>query len=357
MRLSRKHVLCWPAALAAAGLTFLGAPAQPVEGRRAVVECPAPHVIKWPANKPVWSLCWIAPNASSGVDGSGLELRHMFYKGKEVLYRAHVPCLNVKYDPGGCGGPNLSYRDWANFLVPFEANNVTVPGLYAEPTMPPKTVCDHPGTDKGTFSGVAAEMREDCLILTSQMSAGWYRYVMKWTFRHDGTIEPRFEFTAVENPCVYKPHHHHVYWRLDFDVDGALDNVIEEYDFPKKAWIPLQIEASRMNDFAQHRKWRVRNKGTNRGYEVIPGANDGVADSWGVADVWALRYHPNEIDDGGATGGPNGDAIHVSNYLNKENIDGQDVVLWYRGGHRHVAKAGHIGCIAVGPTLKPFGGW
>jgi hypothetical protein len=320
-------------------------------------DCAAPHHIVWPAKKPVWSLCWVSPDASSGVDGSGLELRHVYYKGHQVLYRAHVPCLNVKYDPGGCGGSTLSYRDWARSLVPFEANNVKVPGLYAEPTVPPKTVCDHPGVDKGTFSGVAAEKRADRLILTTQMSAGWYRYIHSWTFFPNGTIQAHFAFTGVNSPCIIKPHNHHVYWRFDFDIDGAPNDVIEEYNAASKTWRAFKTETSRLSDAKHTRHWRVRDKKTKRGYEVIPGATDGVADTWGVADMWALRYHYNEIDDGGRTTGPSADAAHMSKYINGENIDGQDVVLWYRAGFRHISKPGHIGCHTVGPTLRPFGTW
>jgi hypothetical protein len=32
-----------------------------------------------------------------------VELRYVDYKGKRVLYRAHVPILNVKYDGNACG--------------------------------------------------------------------------------------------------------------------------------------------------------------------------------------------------------------------------------------------------------------
>src|SRR5262249_35139908 len=67
--------------------------------------------INWPDGNPVWSFYWVPPDESSGTDGSGLELRNVFYKGHLVLYRAHLPILNVKYDPGGCGGSSLSYRD------------------------------------------------------------------------------------------------------------------------------------------------------------------------------------------------------------------------------------------------------
>src|SRR5215813_12857691 len=111
--------------------------------------------IDWPSTKPVWSFWWIPPNQSSGIDGSGLELRYVYYYRRLVLWRAHVPILNVNYAPGTCGNPPYAtpcYRDWANEFAAFETNNVIQPG-YAEPTIPPVTVCDHPGSDSGTFEG------------------------------------------------------------------------------------------------------------------------------------------------------------------------------------------------------------
>jgi Copper amine oxidase, enzyme domain len=90
---------------------------------------------------------------------------------------------------------------------------------------------------------------------------------------------------------------------------------------------------------------RVRDKVKNIGYEVDPGPEDfGVPDAWSGADIWALRYHGNELDDGGSSGGGvNHDAAHTNNWLNNENIDGQDVVLWYRVGRRHVGSSQCVG--------------
>jgi hypothetical protein len=322
----------------------------PMLAQSATTSCEPPYKVDWPASNPVWSLCWMPPGNSSGVDGSGLELRNVFYKGKCVLRQAHVPVLNVQYDPGGCGGgPSLSYRDWQNALMPFEADNVVAPG-YAEPTTPPKTVCDHPGTDGGQFYGVAVQKLSDRFILTTQLQAGHYRYIQTWTFHLDGTIEPRFGFTALTNPCTTQPHNHHVYWRLDFDIDGPKDDVIEELN--GVTWKARVSETSRKN--APGRMWRVRDKKTNRGYLIQPGAHDGISDSWGTADMWALLYRSTEMDDGGALAGPGGDSIHLANYMNGANINGRNVVLWMHAMHRH---AGGIGCQMVGPTLKPFGSW
>jgi hypothetical protein len=46
----------------------------------------------------LWRFLVVRPAASSGTNGSGVELRYVDYRGKRLLYRAHVPILNVKYD-------------------------------------------------------------------------------------------------------------------------------------------------------------------------------------------------------------------------------------------------------------------
>jgi len=63
----------------------------------------------------LWTFTAVRPAASSGTNGSGIELRYVNYRGKRVLYRAHVPILNVEYFQddinAGCGP---TYRDWQN---------------------------------------------------------------------------------------------------------------------------------------------------------------------------------------------------------------------------------------------------
>ena len=312
------------------------------------LSCQSPNYIEWPAANPVWKFCWVAPPNSSGVDGSGIELREVYYRNKLVLARAHIPVLNVKYDAGGCGGTDLSYRDWLDSYKAFEANNVLSSG-YAEPTVPPRTVCDHPGYDAGSFSGVAVEKLADRLTLTTQLQAGWYRYIHQWNFYLDGRIEPRMYFTAVDNYCTPKPHHHNAYWRFDFDLAGAGNDLIEEQNSGTSS--PLALgETTDLK--ATGRTWRVRDTGTGDTVELIPGTNDGLADAFAVADAWALAWHSTELDDGGATSGTDGDKEHISNYLNGEPIaDGtRDTVLWYRSGTYHNGDS--AACDATGPTLK-----
>ena len=309
--------------------------------------CDPNHLVRWPDSNPVWQLCWTSPTNSSGIDGSGLEITDVMYNGRLVMGRGHLPVVNVKYDPGGCGGPNLSYRDWNWELVRFEANNVIRPG-YAEPTIPPRTVCDTPGADVGTFSGVAAEKLADRLVLTTQVQAGWYRYIYTWTFFPDGTIKPGVRFTAVDNVCTSLPHYHNVYWRFDLDVDGGDSDAVDEFN--AGAWTRLGTETRRLHAPATGRRWRVRDKVSGNSYEIEPSADADVADAWSGGDFWALAYRGTELDDGGATFGLDGDKERIDRYLGGESIDGKDVVVWYRTGFRH---EGPVDCEFGGPTLRP----
>ena len=322
----------------------------------AAAQCQPPYLVEWPSANPVWRFCWLPPDASSGPSGSGLELSHVFYRNRRVFWRLNMPVLNVIYDqPSGFCGP--TYRDWLYELQAFQADNVIQPG-YAEPTKPTLTVCDSPGTDVGTFEGVAVQKLSDRLVMTSQTRAGWYRYINRMTFYLDGRMEPAFGFTAVTYPCVNQAHTHHGYWRMDLDVEGASADRIQErrrFLFFFKYWATLGTEQTRLRTSSSLRRWRVRDGNTGRAVEVVPGSLDlPGGDGFGGPDVWALLYRGTETDDGGATGGPMGDAQHITPYVNGESISSRDVVLWYRVGHRHMSGAS---CTMVGPTLRLTGGW
>ena len=139
------------------------------------------------------------------------------------------------------------------------------------------------------------------------MEAGWYRYKSEWRFHVDGTIKPRFGFAAVEDSCVCNPHHHHVYWRLNFDVGDTKNNLAEEHNDPPLSgsanWHAIEYEIKRMRDPSRKRKWRIKKQDTNKGYFIVPGPSDGIADDFGKGDIWFLRNRPNQFDDDAVTTG------------------------------------------------------
>lgn len=119
----------------------------------------------------------MTPSRSPTGKGSGIELRNVFYRGKLVLYRAHVPILNVLYDD------NVNYRDWQNAETVFRAvgQDPVGPG-WRLCTAPPKTILESE-TDAGNFQGVALHYQNGELRIVSEMVAGWYRYVSDWRIR------------------------------------------------------------------------------------------------------------------------------------------------------------------------------
>jgi hypothetical protein len=311
------------------------------------------------AGTQLWRMLVSRPAASSGTNGSGIELRHVDYRGQRVLWQAHVPVLNVKYDGDACG----PYLDWQNEESPFQANGIDpVPGFRL--CSSPATSILESGSDTGNFTGVAVFVDGSEVVLLSEMKAGWYRYISQWRFGVDGTIRPRFGFTAVQYPCVCNVHHHHAYWRLDFDIGTPADNVVSEFNDPPLApgwgnWHDKTYEIARPRDYGRQRRWRVRNSVSGAAWEIVPGATDGVATAmpdwpYPQGDVWIVRYKPNaEIDHGVIATGPPYEA-NIGTFVNGELIRDQDVVVWYGAHFTHDVSqgAGHI----VGPDLVPARG-
>jgi hypothetical protein len=305
----------------------------------------------------LWRFLAVRPAASSGTNGSAIELRYVDYKGKRVLYRAHVPILNVKYDANKCG----PYRDWQYQEGMIQAVGTDVAPGFRLCAAPAQTIMDT-GSDTGNFLGVGIYVEGSEVVLVSEMQAGWYRYVSQWRFGVDGTIRPRFGFAAVESQCVCNVHHHHVYWRLDFDLRTAANNHVREFNDPplfgSSNWHDKLFEIRRPRDYGRKRRWRVENTLTKEAYDIVPGAGDGVAAThpdapFGKGDLWVLRYHGAEIDDGSVAVGPPYEA-DIDKWINGEAVSDHDVVVWYGAHFTHdvahdgPAQHGHI----VGPDLR-----
>lgn len=311
------------------------------------------------AGQVVWKFLAVRPAASSGTNGSGVELRYVDYRGKRVLYQAHVPILNVQYDGNACG----PYRDWQRQEGMIQANGIDVASGFRLCSAPATTFIDT-GSDAGNYTGVAIYVQGQDVVLVSEMEAGWYRYISEWRLHTDGTIRPLFIFSAVQNHCVCNRHHHHVYWRLDFDIRTPGSNIVREFNdpplFPPTNWHSKYYEIHRPRNPTTHRKWRVENTATGEAYEIIPGPNDGVATAFpdwpfGLGDVWFLHYRSTEIDDGVIAVGPPYEAFILNAWKNGEVISNRDVVVWYAGHATHdflSEPSGHFGHI-VGPELRP----
>lgn len=308
-----------------------------------------------PDGTEIWRLLVVRPAESVGTNGSGVELREVHYRGRKLLFQAHVPILNVEYQ-GATPSCGPTFRDWLDQEACFQANGTDVGPGFRFCDERPQTLIDS-GSDSGNFRGVAVYFDGNDLLLVSELQAGWYRYMTEWRLLSDGTIQPRVGFSAVSNFCTCQFHIHHAYYRFDWDIEQFEPNRVEEFNVPpelplNEEWTTLLFETSRFRDESRGRHWRISNVGTGRHYLLNPGASDGEADLYGGGDAWFLRYKASEIDDGqGFTSDPLLSRERIDLFADGELLDGQDIISWYalHWSHDHKVHP-EIGAF-LGPEL------
>lgn len=339
-------------------------------------------LLEWPPGNPVWQMCWLRPSQSSGPRGSGLEVRNVYYRGKQVFKRAHAPMLFAEYRNGAGGN---CYRDWKDQNSPFLANSTVQNQLGIGENV--ITSCDRStsatqsfgncpfglGSPGGAscFSGVAIQERGDRVTLTTQYVAGWYLYSMRWTFHLDGTIEPFFGLGNSNGTYNNVTHWHHNYWRFDFDIDGAGNDQL---------LLNGQVQATEFSALHERgRVYGVRDSVSGLGYNIFPG------DSTSPPGAMDLVFPPNESGRGFHTVDAMGTLFANNEFGDNPNyslsdcgvnvsalvtpsvpINNTDVVLYYRGGVRDSAGDFPVGnpvpadpmiCKSVGPRMVPVGNW
>lgn len=342
-------------------------------------------LLEWPIGNPVWQMCWLRPSQSSGPRGSGLEIRNVWYRGKQVFKRAHAPMLFAEYNLPPNPANGTCYRDWkdqnsaflANAAVQNQlglgANVITSCDRSDQPTQSFGNCPFQLGSPGGAtcFTGVAIQDLGDRVTLTTQYVAGWYLYSMRWTFHLDGTIEPLFGLGNSNGTRNNITHWHHNYWRFDFDIDGAGNDRL------------LLNGTAQGNEFsalhAPGRVYGVRDTVTGRGYDVLPGASarpPGPMDLVFPANESGLNNHTVDVMGTLFANNEFGDnpdyslsdcGVNVAALVTPAvSIDSTDVVMYYRGGVRDSAGDFPVGnpvpadpmiCKSVGPRLVPVGDW
>lgn len=345
--------------------------------------------LSWPATDPVWEMCWVPVNQSVGPQGSGLELRDVHYNGHLVMRRAHAPLLFAEYK-GGAGGD--CYRDWKDDPSPILANTsvqnqlgtpnfgalaLNVCDVSQSPTASYNT-CPYGQTapaGSSCFNGVAIEDLGDEVRLTVQYRADWYMYSSRWAFFKDGRIQPYFGFGNRNGTFNSVTHWHHNYWRMEFDIDNAGNQVVSENGVDK----PTEFSALRSPTGGANggaRTWEVRNPDSGRGYRLIPGAGDYAVPTndsgrgYHPVDFMATMQKTNEYGDS-QSNNLFDCQMHENNLVNSESIANTRVALYYRVAVRDsTANDWPPGCSGAscipqdsmvckntGPMLVPFGEW
>ena len=153
--------------------------------------------VSWPPGAPVWSFSWDITDGNT----EAIAFRNVFFKGIKVLHKASLPMIRVQYDSGN--GP---YKD--------QLSSFNMQG-------PVKVYEGSPGAGYRF------------LVVESYHTIGRYRLLNRWIFRSDGIILPQMYSAGLQHPSN---HRHHCYWRFDFDIDGASNNLALQHALTGTDW-------------------------------------------------------------------------------------------------------------------------
>ncbi|WP_375509576.1 primary-amine oxidase [uncultured Nostoc sp.] len=230
------------------------------------------------------------------------------------------------------------------------------------------------------------------LVMTMTAAVDNYDYSINWIFHQDGTLEVQNELTGIvlaQGTAAQKQseddsygrliaknifgvnHQHFFNYRLDFDVDGQANSVMEmnvkALPMDEKnplgnaiaiTQTPLANETSALRDLdmKSSREWMIvsadkkNTLGAAPGYMLMPGGNSiffPVEGSnirqkaeFATHHVWVTKYKPAELYAGGDYPNQTQPGQGLPKYIaDDESLMGEDIVLWYTMGVTHIPRS------------------
>jgi primary-amine oxidase len=257
-------------------------------------------------------------------------------------------------------------------------------------------------TDPVTYDRDARLARD--LVVTAAYAIGNYTYASEYTFHMDGSISVRVNATGttlnqgvatkadgdqygttVADGIGAPSHQHFFNFRIDFDVDGNANRVVEENTAPSgpaggNAFVTkdtvLTTEQARDANPATNRSWTIQSTtkvnalGDPTGYEIgdgdtaIPYSSSTYPPRlhapFAQHPFWVTRYKDGaELYAGGdyPNQGQAGDGLTAYS-ASPENVNGKDLVVWYTLGFTHHPQVEEYPVMTtdtVGFEIKPDG--
>ncbi len=292
--------------------------------------------------------------------------------------------------------------------------DATLHDTHGEPYTVKNAICIHEEDNavlwKHVDHSTGAEVRRmRRLVVSCHATVANYEYLVYWRFYQDGNIEAEVRATGlmVSTPTpegasapatgtvvdhrTYAPFHQHfLVARLDLDIDGA-DNTVMEVDsraLPVSAEnpyglsivtesTPIRSEAESARDFnwATQRSWKVVNPGrtnawgTNPAYKLVPTASippmmEPDTPQYLRAPVightvWVTHQHDDQRWPAGAYPTQSTVDTGMTEWIkDDEPLENTDVVLWYVFGIHHITRVEDwpiMPADIVSFWLKPFG--
>jgi primary-amine oxidase len=352
---------------------------------------------------------------------------------RSVLYRAGLSELMTPYgDPeyvswyprdAGDYGMSIYSASRASAIVGADApaNATFMPAVFVDgkgrPVTVPRVVAiyERDGGVLWRHSGQAVRARQ--LVLSGYTTVDNYDYLFHWIFSQDGAIDVRVQLTGVMNvrpvaairdsahgddepmfghlvaPRVRAPNHQHFFnWRLDFDVDGDANRVLEmntsntqaqfkdrvgEWFAMRQTTLKSEVGARRDMDLATSRRWviasasKMNELGQHTAYALVPGENAPSFQAPGSAPrrrasflqhhLWVTLFDPRQMYASGEWVNLMREREGVETWgAGDRSIVDRDVVLWYTHSVVHLPRPEDwpvMPAHTAGFRLVPIGFW
>ncbi len=233
-------------------------------------------------------------------------------------------------------------------------------------------------TDPWTLVRDARFSRE--LVVTAEYPIGNYTYAIEYVFRLDGTLDVRVNATGttlnqgVNNtaegdqhgttvfPNIAAPlHQHFVCFRIDFDVDGTTNRLVEEniVSAPGATGNGFAVQRTVIGNEGAHdtddtrtRRWvvestsRTNSLGKPTAYALVPGDSTVPYSAatypplqrapFAQHPLWVTKYDPAERYAAGDYPNQGGSGQGLTAFAaGGESVDGRDLVIWHTTGFTH----------------------
>jgi primary-amine oxidase len=328
---------------------------------------------------------------------------------RPILHRASISEMVVPYgspDPMHAWKNAFDVGEWglgrmANSLTEhcdcvgvIHYLDATMANEQGEAVTLPNAICLHE-EDYGILwkhqdlhSGRTEVRRSRRLVVSSISTVGNYEYGFYWYLYLDGSLQLEVKLTGVMStqavtgdvrspyapaiaPGLAAPVHQHLFCaRLDFDVDGPVNEVVEldvepappgpanplgNAFAPRATRLTSETQAQRRTDASRSRRWKIVNPASRNavgepvGYLLVPGPtpalladpSSSIARRAGFAtkNLWVTPFHPDERRPAGdyPNQHPGGDGLPRWTAADR-SITGADIVVWHTFGVTHVPR-------------------
>ena len=380
-----------------------------------------------------WKVNWERWNLRVGFcQREGLVIHDVKFKDQDkerkIAHRLSIAELVIPYGDPSQGAYRKNAFDTGEFGLGNYTNSLTlgcdclgeIVYLDAAVTTPngsikeiPNAICMHEEDNGILWKHVDADGHTEVrrgrrFVVSSIVTVNNYEYGYFWYFYQDGTIEFEAKLTGIVltvadaigkdhpsatelEPGLWAPYHQHILCaRLDLDIDGEKNSVLEVESFAhpqgeknpyggayetRETLFTKEKESQRVIDPFSGRYWKIVNEQVKNhmdhpvGYKLIPGhttfplalpeSTIGKKAAFMYKHLWVTKNNDSEKYPAGdyPFQHPGGAGLPEWTKANR-NIENEDVVLWYVFGTNHIPRTEDWPVMPVERTgfhLKPSG--